>query len=139
MYKKLLDKMDWIGYANIDFALDFRDNTPKVLEVNGRLSAAVSLDESVGYNVSKLIYETAFSSTNTIYGDYLDNIKVSCILTELLWFIKSKDRLNKPTMFNRKNTKDVIFRFNDQKPFFAFCIQSLKNYKHAMEQRKRND
>ena len=139
MTRNLLDAMHWIGYANIDFVMDSRDHHPKIIEVNGRISAAVSIDEAVGFNVAKLLCENAFGADMTCYDDYPDDIKVSCILTEILWFIKSKDRLKvKPSMFNRKKTRDVIFSWKDMKPFFAFCIQSATNYRHAMTQRKRN-
>ena len=139
MARKLLEAMDWVGYANIDYVVDSRTNEPKIIEVNGRISAAVTIDEAAGINVAELICQNEFGDSATIYPDYKDDIRVSCILTEILWFIKSPDRKkNKPSMFYRKNTKDVIFRLNDPKPFFAFCVQSLKNYRHAMEQRKRN-
>lgn len=139
MTKQLLDAMNWVGYANVDFVKDCRDQQPKILEVNGRISAAVSIDEAVGINVARLICENAFNSQMTHYNDYKDEIKVSCILTEILWFIKSKERFRvKPSMLNRKNTKDVIFSWKDMKPFWTFCIQSAGNYKHAMSQRKRH-
>ena len=138
MAKRLLDSLNWVGYANIDFVVDCRNQQPKVIEINARISAAVSIDEAVGYNVSELICRNVFNKESLIYSDYIDNIKVSCILTELLWFVKSKNRFkNKPTMFNRKKTKDVIFRWKDPKPFFTFSLQSIKNYKHAMKLRKR--
>lgn len=139
MTKKLLDAMNWVGYANIDFVMDCRDHQPKIIEVNGRISAAVSIDEAVGINVSKLICENAFADKMTLYKDYKDGVKVSCFLTEILWFAKSKERFsNKPSMFNRKNTTDVIFSWKDLKPFLTFCIQSAGNYRHAMDQRKRS-
>lgn len=139
MTRKLLDAMQWVGYANIDFVMDCRDHQPKIIEINGRISAAVSINEAVGINVSRLICEDAFECKMTYYSSYPDDIRVSCILTELLWFAKSKNRFKvKPSMFDRRNTRDVIFSWNDLKPFGTFCLQSVANYKRAMNQRKRS-
>ena len=138
MSRKLLDAMNWSGYANIDLAIDSRDKKPKVLEVNARVSAATKLDFCVGVNVSKLIYENAFEEHVTQHEDYPDEIKVSCLLTEILWFLKSKDRFHqRPSFLNRKNTKDVIFSMRDPLPFFSFCIQSVMNYTTEMKKRER--
>ena len=136
---RLLNSMNWQGYANIDFVMDKRDNTPKVLEVNARISAAARIDEYAGINVSKCIYEDAFCDKVSKYEDYEDGLRTSCLLTETLWFLKSKDRGKiKPSVFNRKKTKDVIFSANDLIPSITFCLQSAKNYKHAMKQRERD-
>lgn len=138
MSKRLLDAMNWNGYANIDFVLDERDNTPKIIEINARISAAALINFKAGIDVARVILENAFHEEVREYQAYPQNVKTSCILTEILWFIKSKDRFKqKPTFFNRRNTTDVIFSWSDPLPFMVFCIQSVKNYKHAMEQRKR--
>lgn len=136
--KKLLDKMNWQGYANIDFVVDERDGKFKILEVNGRISAAVKLNYRVGVNIAQLLLENAFSESVSIFKDYKDGVSISCCLTELLWFLKSKKRFkSKPCVFFKRRNKDVIFSFADPKPFFAFCLQSIKNYKSAMKKRKR--
>lgn len=136
--KSLLEEMNWHGYANIDFVIDERDGKPKILEVNGRISAAVKINYVAGYNIAKLLLEDAFEEETTIYGDYKDGLSVSCCLTEFLWFLKSKKRFkSKPNILFKRRNKDVIFSFSDPKPFFVFCIQSLKNYKTAMNKRKR--
>jgi len=135
--EKLLSAMNWHGYANIDFVFDCRDEIPKVLEINGRISAAVKLDFCCGINVAEIIYEDAFGTPKHC-NDYKDGIKTSCFLTELLWFIKSPERFKqKPIFLNRKNTKDVIFSWGDLKPTIGFCLQSIRNYRHAMKKRER--
>ncbi|MDY2720458.1 MAG: ATP-grasp domain-containing protein [Candidatus Faecousia sp.] len=138
MSEALLNAMDWNGYANIDFVMDSRDGQPKIIEVNGRISAVAKLDFCAGIDLGRLILENAFSHEITCYNSYPDDIRTSCCLTELLWFLKSKDRWHsKPSIFSRKNTRDVIFSWSDMRPFFGFCLQSAKNYKSAMAKRKR--
>lgn len=136
--KKLLDKIDWKGYANFDFVIDERDGQPKLLEINARISAIVKIAFCAGINVSELLLKDAFNDGEDDFKDYKDGVSVSCCLTELLWFLKSKKRFkSKPCVFFKRRNKDVIFSFADPKPFFAFCLQSIKNYKSAMKKRKR--
>ena len=136
--KKLLEALNWQGYANIDFVMDERDGSPKIIEINARISAIVKIAFEAGCDIAKLLLEDAFEEETAICGDYKDGLSVSCCLTEFLWFLKSKKRFkSKPSVFFKRRNKDVIFSFADPKPFFVFCIQSLKNYKTAMKKRKR--
>ena len=137
MAESLLEAINWRGYANLDFVIDSRDGKPKIIEVNARISAVVKLDYCCGINIARLIYNDAFKIESYV-DDYKDGIKTSCFLTELLWFVKSPKRFRqKPIFLNRKNTSDVIFSWSDIMPSIAFCLQSVKNYKHAMRMRKR--
>ena len=137
MAEQLLEAMHWHGYANIDFVLDARDGQPKILEVNARISAAVKLDFCCGINVAEIIHDDAFTEAKPS-PEYADGVKTSCILTEILWFLKSRDRFRqKPIFLNRHNTTDVIFSWKDLKPFWGFCLQSVKNYRMAMRKRER--
>lgn len=138
MSKNLLNKMQWVGYANIDFVLDKRDKKPKILEVNPRLSAGTKLNYCLGIDVAKAILENEFDSEVTKYKDYNDGIAISCCLTELLWFVKSPNRFKtKPSILSIKNKKDVVFDTSDIWPFINFCIQSLLKYRKAMKLRER--
>lgn len=135
---KLLDAMNWNGYANIDFVIDQRTGVAKLIEVNGRISAGVKLNYYAGVDIARLIIENEFEDDISVYDDYKDGLKTSCLLTEILWFLKSEDRFkNKPVFLNRKNTKDVVFSLKDIKPFFAFCLSGVKKYRQAMALRKR--
>lgn len=138
MSEKLLNTMQWEGYANIDFVLDKRDKQPKILEVNPRLSAATKLNYCLGIDVARAILENAFNDKVTEYEDYEDGIAISCCLTELLWFVKSSNRFKtKPSIFTLKDKSDVIFDSCDIVPFIKFCIQSLLKYRKAMKLRER--
>jgi len=138
MSKDLLDAMNWNGYANIDFLLDSRDNELKIIEINARISAAVKLNFIAGIDIAKLILENELNQEVTNYNHYTEGVSIRCLLTELLWFIKSKDRFNtKPSIFKILKSKSVIFSWKDPFPFIVFTIQSLMNYKSEMKKRSR--
>lgn len=135
---KLLDALDWNGYANVDLVVDVRDNTPKVLEINGRLSAATLINYVAGIDIARMIIENEFMDQVTPQLEYKDNKAISCFMADFLWLLKSKDRFNiKPSWFSRGNIKDVIFFWDDLKPTLGFIYSSIKNYKKSMEKRKR--
>lgn len=138
--KDLLNAMNWNGYANIDFVVDSRTNEPLIIEVNARISAAVKLCYVSGVNIASQILENEFGEDVTSYPTYNKDVRISCMHTELLWFIKSKDRTKtKPSWFNRDRTSDVIFSWDDPVPFFTFSMASLMNYKREMKKRHRKD
>ena len=135
--ERLLKSIGWIGYADLDLIEDTTDGKIKVIEINPRISANVKLCFHAGVNVSKAIYELA--TGRPVASCQVANQKIMrCFLTDLLWFLKSKDRFKTvPGWFSLKNSTEAIFSWHDIKPFFTFCVQSAKNYKHAMQQRKR--
>jgi len=136
--KRLLDSINWNGYANIDMVWDINDNCAKILEINGRTGATIKLDYIAGANISKLILENELGFPVTDMIQYPDNCRMTCLLPDLLWFVQSKNRFNsKPSWFNRKGVKDAIFSWQDPFPTIGFLITSLKGFKESMSKRKR--
>jgi D-aspartate ligase len=135
---RMLKKMKWIGYCDVDLILDPRDNIPKIIEVNARISANVKLCYLAGINIAKQILENRFGQDVTEYGAYKEDIRLRCLHTDLLWFIKSKDRLKtSPSWFSYKNTSDQIFSISDPLPGFTFTIQAFLKYRKEMKKRAR--
>lgn len=136
--KRLLDALNWNGYANIDMVWDADENTAKILEINGRTGATIKLDYIAGANISKLILENELGYPVTDMLEYQDNHRITCLLPDLLWFFKSKDRFSsKPSWFNRKGTHDAIFSWDDPLPTIGFLLHSIKGFKKSMNKRKR--
>lgn len=136
--KRLLDAINWNGYANIDMVWDAKAKKAKILEINGRTGATIKLDYIAGANISKLILENELGYSVTDMLEYQDNHRMTCLLPDLLWFIKSKDRFHsKPSWFDRKGVHDSIFSLDDPLPTIGFIINSLKGFREAMRKRKR--
>lgn len=136
----LLNALDWKGYANIDLVYDSIKNEPRILEINPRTGASIKIDFESGVDLSRLILENELGYEVTEMLEYPDNIQVSCFLVDFLWLIKCKDRFKiKPCWFNRWRIKDIVFSWRDPFPFFAFCVQSAKNYKKEIKKRERKD
>lgn len=136
--KDLLKALGWQGFANCGFMIDKHTGMPKLLEINGRITANVKISWMCGFNVAKQLIEMAFDEPVSDYGD---NVKFGMMTrhlqADLMWFVKSKTRFTcKPSWFNWKNTEDLVYWKHDVKPFFTYTFQKLFGYKEAMNKRK---
>ena len=126
---KLLEKIGWKGYADVDLIQDPRDNVAKVMEINPRITGSVKICYAAGVNFSKLILqdfkgEPVDEAFNTNYG-----VQLRYMHTDILWFLKSKDRFHcKPSWFNFKNCVHQIFSWDDPWPCVTFTIQGFGKY-----------
>lgn len=136
--KKLLDAIQWKGYANIDLVMDEKTKEAKILEINGRTGASIKIDYIAGANVSRLILEDELGFPVTDMLQYEDNHKMSCFLPDVLWLIKSKNRFTtEPSWFDRKGVYDAIFSWDDPLPSLGFILHSIQSFTTGMKKRKR--
>lgn len=135
---RLLKEMKWVGYCDVDLMLDPRDNTPKIIEVNARISANVKICFLAGMNIARLILENTFGERVTHYEGYKEDIRLRYFHTDLLWFINSENRFrSEPSWFSIKNTSDQIFSLSDPLPWFGFTLQAIGKYRKEMKKRER--
>ena len=128
--------MGWVGYCDIDLMEDPRDGSVKVIEINARISANVKLCFKAGVNVALQILQLANKQPVSEFLIYKDDVRMRCIHTDLLWFLKSKKRfVTKPCWFSPIRTSDQIFDCADPLPFVSFSIQAV--YKREMKKRAR--
>ena len=136
--KRLLNAIGWVGYANIDMVYDEEAKKAKIIEINGRTGASIKSDYVSGINISQLILECELGYPVTDMTEYQDGKMITCLLPDLLWFIKSPDRFKtRPSWFRRWGVKDVIFSWSDPKPSIGFLIESIRGYRDAMKKRQR--
>lgn len=135
---KLLKKINWEGAADIDIIHDPRDGKNKILEINPRVSGSVKVVFKSGVNIAEQMLQLAFGEEVRDYTQYKKGIRLRCIHTDILWFLKSPNRFKaKPSWFSLKPTYDQIWSWKDPIPFFTFSIQALGKYKREMKKRQR--
>lgn len=124
--KRLLEKINWRGYADIDLIEDTRDGKAKIMEINPRITGSVKICFEAGVNFSKMIIDEFLDKIvepqfKVHYHTYLRYMH-----TDVLWFLKSSNRFKcKPSWFSFRNTTDQIFSWNDLWVFFAFTLQGV--------------
>lgn len=136
--EQLLKAIGWIGYCDLDLMEDPRDGSIKIIEINARISANVKLCFAAGINIAKQLLQLYTREPVDTVLDYKEDVRLRCIHTDLLWFIKSPRRLKSdPSWFSMKRTTDQIWMWSDIIPFFSFSFQAIGRYKKEMEKRER--
>ncbi len=137
--EKLLKLMGWRGYASVCFIESEKDGVPKVMEINGRISASLKVGVEAGLPLVQQILENAMGVEVTQAPEKLEfGVRVAHTQSSALWFLKSKDRFRKePTSNGNRKRRDVVFSWADPVPYFSYSIQCLQKYKTEMKKRER--
>ena len=123
---RLLKAIGWRGYADIDLIQDPRDNTAKIMEINPRITGSVKICYAVGVNFSEQILQDYLDIPVTTYMKYPAGKYLRYLHTDLLWFVKSKDRFKaKPSWFNFFNSVDQIWSLKDPLPWFTYTMANI--------------
>lgn len=135
---KLLKIIGWKGYADVDLIQDPRDGIAKIMEINPRITASVKVCFSAGIDFARQIVEYETQRKVTEFKDYLIDVRLRYMHTDILWFIQSTDRFKtNPSWFSFKRTTDQIFSLDDPWPFFTNSLQAIKKIGSEMKKRKR--
>jgi len=135
--QKLLKMIGWRGYADVDLIQDPRDDVAKIMEINPRITGSVKICYKAGVNFSEQILQDFLGEPVTECFDYLENIYLRYLHTDLLWFLNSRERFKaKPSWFNFRNSSDQIFDADDPWPFITYSIQSAGKLATDKQRRK---
>ena len=135
--RKLLQAIDWRGYADIDLIQDPRDNTAKIIEINPRITGSVKICFKAGVNFAKQIIEDFQSKSVTPMLEYEKNVFLRYFQKDVLWLLKSPNRLkSSPNWFNFKKNTDQIFDISDPWPFIASSFESIPKLIKDSQKRK---
>ena len=117
MAASLLKALDWFGVAMVEFKMDPRDNTPKLMEVNPRFWGSLALAIESGVNFPYLLYKMALGESFKPVESYQLGVTCRWLLPgDLLHYIRNPQR--------KKISKD-FFRFSGDKLYYD--IMSLSD------------
>jgi predicted ATP-grasp superfamily ATP-dependent carboligase len=103
MGQTLLKALDWFGVAMVEFKLDPRDNTPKLMEINPRFWGSLALAVAAGVNFPYLLYRMS-------KGDDFKPIEQYQLGKRCRWLLPG-DILHYMHNPDRKNLSPSFFRF----------------------------
>lgn len=135
---KLFRVLGWSGFGQVSFMMDSRDNTPKVTEINGRISAGVKIVEFAGCTPVKYMLDRAYGQKMIPRQEPIkEGLGLRYFHTDIMWLLKSPKRFSaKPSWFNFRQSKDYIFSCSDPIPFFSYAIEHMATYRKDMKKRK---
>lgn len=134
---KLLKKIGWRGYADIDLIQDPRDGKAKVIEINPRITGSVKICFKAGVDFASQIVDDYLGEEIPTMFNYKEGVYLRYIQKDFLWFIKSKNRFAcNPSWFNFRKSSDQIFDINDPLPFIVSSVDAIP--KLIKDKRKRS-
>jgi len=134
LVRKLLEGIGWIGPADVDLLLDPRDNTPKILEINPRVTAGIKIGFEAGINYADLHLKLALGEEIPFIKEYKLGVILRNLCLDMLWYKYSSGDARKNTnppfwQFFGKNVKYQTLRIDDPLPFIGFILSNLIKYR----------
>lgn len=131
--RRLLEGIGWIGSADIDMILDPRDNIPKILEINPRVTAGIKIGFEAGIDYADLQMRLAFGQQIPEITTYKLNVILRNLCLDFLWYKYSDKKSRKNTFppFWQMFGRDVhyqTFRKDDPFPCIGFLLSNFKKY-----------
>jgi predicted ATP-grasp superfamily ATP-dependent carboligase len=127
--RRLLDAMEWVGYADLDLIQDPRDGLAKVMEVNPRVTGSVKIAFEAGVDFADLM--TRFYSGRELrsYLEYRAGVTMRYIPLDILWFLYSGDRFRAQPSWFRFLGRDLCYQvlsFSDPGPFLSLGLGGIR-------------
>ena len=135
---RLFEIMNWKSFGHAAFIMDPRDNTPKLMEINGRIPAGIRICEWAGTEPVRNMLDLAYGKLlQKMTKPIPEHLALRYFHTDLMWFIKNPDRWKaNPSWFYCLKQKDYIFSWADPIPFFSYAIEHAATYKEDMKKRQ---
>lgn len=102
--RRLLEGIGWTGAADVDYILDPRDNIPKVIEINPRVTAGIKIGFAAGIDYADLHLRLASGLPIPRIDSYTLGVYSRNILMDVLWYFQASRTM-------RKNTQPSFFKF----------------------------
>ena len=125
--KKILDKLKWVGPAMVEFKVDPKTNTPKLIEINPRLWGSLGLDIASGVDYPVLMNNILSKNKIETKIDYRVGVKSRWLFPgDMLWFLKSKKSWeNIKSFFKFKGYHYDVWSRDDPMPTIGVFIVAL--------------
>ena len=134
---QLMKALGWKGFGHVGLIMDPRDNTAKVMEINGRIASGIGICNLVGISSVKLLLDYAYGQPISFKEQpYPEKIALRHSQADIMWLIKAKNRFSaKPSWFNFKNNHDYVFSWRDPLPWFTYSMEHVLTYRKDMKKR----
>ncbi|MBF0486752.1 MAG: ATP-grasp domain-containing protein [Nitrospirae bacterium] len=124
--ESLLRYFKWTGVAHIEFKVDPRDGTPKLLEINPRFWGSLQLAINSGVDFPYLLYKLAMDGDIDPVTEYKTGVMCRWIIPgDLLHFIMNPNRFNMTPGFFDMTIKDDLFSLRDPMPVIGRLSSAL--------------
>jgi D-aspartate ligase len=131
--RKLLEGIKWVGSADVDLILDPRDNCPKILEINPRVTAGIKIGFDAGIDYADLQLRLALGLEIPQIVEYKLGKVLRNLCLDILWYKYSPTALRRKTVpswwhFFGRDVHYQTIRWDDPLPLLGFILSNFKKY-----------
>jgi predicted ATP-grasp superfamily ATP-dependent carboligase len=124
---KLLKEMKWSGVGMVEFRIDERDGSLKLMEVNSRFWGSLQLSILSGVDFPFMLYKLFMDGDVEPVLDYNEEIYCRWLLPgDILWFLNAPNKSQNVKKFFKWDTPDDIISKEDIGPTFGFIAATLR-------------
>lgn len=126
----VLERLNWVGFADFDIMQEQGTNDLKILEINPRIPASIHSAYVSGINFPRMIVEgTLHLPVHTYQYNYGKEVRFFGL--DVMWFLFSPDRFKfKPSWFKFWG-KNVFYQdgsLKDPFPMMMGCLEGVTKY-----------
>ncbi|MHC4981656.1 MAG: carboxylate--amine ligase [Planctomycetota bacterium] len=131
--RRLLEGIEWVGAADVDLILDPRDNVPKILEVNPRVTAGIKIGFAAGIDYADFHMRLATGEPIPPVDSYKLGVCLRNLCMDCLWYLFSGGEVRRSTQpsffkFFGRDVKYQTFSADDPMPLAGFICGMIKKY-----------
>ncbi len=137
---QLLEKLKWHGVAMVEFKVDARDGSPKLMEVNGRFWGSLALPVAAGVDFPYYLHRLVCEGDVSPAMEYPVGVRCRWLVTgDLLWLASSlKDGGNRGAAMREflryPDAYDDILSLDDPLPALGMMRGSLRGLTYSIKQ-----
>jgi len=131
--RRLLEGIEWTGAADVDLILDPRDNVPKIIEINPRVTAGIKIGFAAGIDYADLHVRLATGQPIPQIDSYKLGVCLRNLCMDSLWYLFSDRKARRSTWppffkFFGENVVYQTFAADDPMPLAGFVLGMIKKY-----------
>jgi len=109
---RLLQSIGWYGIAMVEFKVDPRDNTPKLMEINPRFWGSLPLSIASGMDFPYLLCKMAVDGDISRVPDYKKGVKARVLFyTDFLYLLAVMKGLSTPWGYQSPDRGKTLYEF----------------------------
>lgn len=129
--KDCLDKLNWVGMADLDVLQRLDNRDYKIIEINPRVPASLRAAHISGVNFPEVISLDSIGRIVPFY-DYNPGKTMRYLGTDIMWFLKSNKRWKATPSWFKFIGKDIYYQdiyINDVSTWWTWLVEGLLKLK----------
>ena len=127
---KVLEVLEWVGFADFDVLEDSETGAFKIIEINPRVPSSLQASSAAGIDFTKIILADEFDLPNPQHS-YVAGREIRWFGLDVMWFLFSKERFSyRPSWFKffGSNVSYQDGSLKDPLPMLMGCISGVLKY-----------